>query len=242
MIMAIKANKEEEKTLERAQKDAEMVSEFAKDARNRKAKTVSKKLESEIADREENQVNTNSVSLSAQQQEHEIEKTLSAQQQEHEIEKILDKTKDNIRFTTKTAAKESPQYTRMIGDMQEETVKTMREVADDYVESQKEIINLYQSGWTPLLENANSRFWNYWRISPKVFAETYGTVVNGLADNVVSATRLTNNTISTNIGLASTVLQQTKDNSKEFSRLGVNAARVFSETSKGIANSNLFRL
>jgi hypothetical protein len=230
MIMAIRVNKKEEKTLERAQKDAEMVSEFAKDAGYRKeAKTVSKRLESEIEDREENQVNTNSVSL-------------SAQQQEHEIEKILDKTKDNIRLTTRTAVKESPQYTRMIGDMQEETVKTMREVADDYIESQKEIINLYQLGWTPLLENANSRFWNYWRISPKVFAETYGTVVNGFADNVVSATRLTNNAISTNIGLASTVLQQTKDNSKEFSRLGVNAARVYNETSKEIANSNLFRL
>jgi phage I-like protein len=133
MIMAIRVNKKEEKTLERAQKDAEMVSEFAKDARNRKeAKTVSKRLESEIEDREENQVNTNSVSL-------------SAQQQEHEIEKILDKTKDNIQLTTRTAAKELPQYTRMIGDMQEETVKTMREVADDYIESQKEIINLYQS-------------------------------------------------------------------------------------------------
>jgi hypothetical protein len=60
------------------------------------------------------------------------------------------------------AAKELPQNTRMIGDMQKETIKTMREVADDYVESQKEIINLYQSVWTPLLENENSRFWNYW--------------------------------------------------------------------------------
>ena len=47
--MSIKANKEEEKTLERAQKDAETVSEFAKDARNRReAKTISNKLESEI--------------------------------------------------------------------------------------------------------------------------------------------------------------------------------------------------
>jgi hypothetical protein len=41
MIVAIRTNKEEEKTLERTQKDAEMVSEFAKNARNsREAKTV----------------------------------------------------------------------------------------------------------------------------------------------------------------------------------------------------------
>jgi hypothetical protein len=55
----------------------------------------------------------------------------------------------------------------------------------------------------------------------------------------VSATRLTNNAISTNMGLASTVLQQTKDNSKEYSRLGVNAARILNEASNDIANSSL---
>jgi hypothetical protein len=213
--MSIKTNKEEEKTLERAQKDAEMVSEFAKDARNRKeAKAVSNKLESEIEVKEGGRA----------------------------VEDILDETKDNIRLTARTAAKELPQYTRMIGDIQEETVKVMREVLDNYIESQKEIISIYQSVWTPYLENANSRFWNYWWISPKGFAETYGTVVNSFADNVVSATRLTNNAISTNIGLASTVLQQTKDNSKEFSRLGINAARVLNETSKDIANSSLSQL
>jgi hypothetical protein len=37
--MALKANKEEEKSLEKAQKDAEMVSELAKDARNRREAT-----------------------------------------------------------------------------------------------------------------------------------------------------------------------------------------------------------
>jgi hypothetical protein len=213
--MSIKANKEEEKTLERAQKDAEIVSELAKDARNRReAKTISNKLESEI----------------------------EVKEGAHAIENILDETKDNIRLTARTAAKELPQYTRMIGDIQEESVKVMREVLDGYIESLKEIISIYQSVWTPYLENANSRFWNYWWISPKGFAETYGTVVNSFADSVVSATRLTNNAISTNIGLASTVLQQTKDNSKEFSRIGINAARVFNEASKDIANLSLSQL
>jgi hypothetical protein len=213
--MSIKTNKEEEKTLEKAQKDAEMVSEFAKDARNRKeAKAVSNKLESEI----------------------------EVKEGQHAIEDILDETKDNIRLTARIAAKELPQYTEMIGDIQEETVKVMREVLDNYIESQKEIISIYQSIWTPYLENTNSRLWNYWWVSPKGFAETYGTLVNSFVDTVVSATRLTNNAISTNIGLASTVLQQTKDNSKEFSRLGVNAARVLNETSKDIASSSLSQL
>jgi hypothetical protein len=160
-------------------------------------------------------------------------------EQQQAVNKALDDTKDEIKVAAREVSKEIPQYTQMLGDIQEETIKTTREIADNYIESQKEIISIYQSVWTPFLENANSRFWNYWWISPKGFAETYGTVVNSFADNVVSATRLTNNAISTNMGLASTVLQQTKDNSKEFSRLGVNAARILNEASNDIANSSL---
>jgi hypothetical protein len=160
-------------------------------------------------------------------------------EQQQAVNKALNETKDEIKVAAREVSKGIPQYTQMLGDIQEETIKTTREIADNYIESQKEIISIYQSVWTPYLENANSRFWNYWWISPKGFAETYGTVVNSFADNVVSATRLTNNAISTNMGLASTVLQQTKDNSKEFSRLGVNAARILNEASNEIANSSL---
>ena len=160
-------------------------------------------------------------------------------EQQQAVNKALNETKDEIRVAAREVSREIPQYTQMLGDIQEETIKTTREIADNYIESQKEIISIYQSVWTPFLENANSRFWNYWWISPKGYAETYGTVVNSFADNVVSATRLTNNAISTNMGLASTVLQQTKDNSKEYSRLGVNAARILNEASNDIANSSL---
>src|ERR671918_1270714 len=134
------------------------------------------------------------------------ELTTTQREQQRAVDKTLDETRDVIRVSTREAAREIPHYTQRIGDIQEQTIKTTREIADDYIESQKEIISIYQSVWTPFVENANSRFWNYWWISPKGFAETYGTVVNSFADNVVSATRLTNNAISTNMGLASTVL------------------------------------
>ena len=225
--MAIKTSKKEEKSLEQAKKDAEMVSELAKDARNRReAKTISDKLESEIESNEGNQINRNNISL-------------SAEQQEHAIENVLNETKDNIRLTTKEAAKEIPQYTQRLGNIQEQTIQTTREIADNYIESQKEIISIYQSVWTPFVENANRRFWNYWSISPKGIAETYGTVVSSFADNVIAATRLTNNAVSANMELFSTALQQTKDNSKELSRLGINAAKIFNEASNDIATTGI---
>jgi len=213
----VKEKEKEQKSLERAQKEAEMIGEFAKDARNRKeAKTIVNKIEAAVEEQSEEE----------------------NKEQQQVIENVLDKTKDEIKVATREAAKEIPQYTQKLGDLQEQTILTTREIADNYIESQKEIISIYQSVWTPFVENANSRFWNYWSISPKGMAETYGTVVSSYADNVIAATRLTNNAISSNMELFSTALQQTKYSSKEFSRLGVNAAKVFNEASNDLANSS----
>jgi vacuolar-type H+-ATPase subunit H len=216
------AEEKEEKSLERAQKEAEMVSDFAKDARNRKeAKKIADKLETAIEQSERKQEDSNSFdSIST------IE-----QQQEHAIESLLDETKNNIRNATKEATKEIPQWTQRLGDIQEQTIKTTREIADDYLESQKQMISIYQSIWTPFLENANSRFWNYYSLSPKGVAETFGSVVSSSADYVIAATKLINNAFSTSMVLFSTALQQTKDNTKEFSRLGVNTIKVFHKAS-----------
>jgi hypothetical protein len=216
------AEEKEEKSLERAQKEAEMVSDFAKDARNRKeAKKIADKLETAIEQSERKQEDSNSFdSIST------IE-----QQQEHAIESLLDETKNNIRNATKEATKEIPQWTQRLGDIQEQTIKTTREIADDYLESQKQMISIYQSIWTPFLENANSRFWNYYSLSPKGVAETFGSVISSSADYVIAATKLINNAFSTSMVLFSTALQKTKDNTKEFSRLGVNTIKVFHKAS-----------
>jgi regulator of sirC expression with transglutaminase-like and TPR domain len=66
-------------------------------------------------------------------------------------------------------------------------------------------------------------------------AETYGTVISSFTENVIAGTRLANSTISVNTKLLSTALQQTKDNSKELSRLSINAAKIFSETSNNLS-------
>src|SRR5919112_3512505 len=227
--MAYSKDAKGERTLERAQEEAEMISEFAKDARNRKeAQKIANKLETAIEHKnEEKEVDRNSMDLEF------------VEQQEKVIEGVLDETKDNIRHTTREATKEISQYTQRLGDIQEQTIQTTREIADNYIESQKEIISIYQSVWTPFVENANSRFWNYWSISPKGIAETYGTVVSSFADNVIAATRLTNNAVSANMELFSTALQQTKDNSRELSRLGINAAKIFNEASNDIATTGI---
>ena len=218
--MAIRRDEKEDNAMEKAQKQAEMIGEFAKDARNRKeAQKIANKLDSAIEQNSEKRQNLESA---------------AAGQQEHAVEEILEDTKDDIRSATKEVAREIPQYTQRLGDIQEQTIQTTREIAYNYIEAQKEIISIYQSVWTPFIKNASILFWNYWSISPKGMAETYGTVISSFTENVIAGTRLTNSTISVNTKLLSTALQQTKDNSKELSRLSINAAKIFSETSNNL--------
>src|SRR5215203_310717 len=233
-----------QKSLERAQKEAKMASESAKDARNRReAKIVANKLEAPVEQNEEKQVVENVLDETkdeikvATRKDAKEELTAMQREQQQVVNKALDETKDEIKVATREAKKEIPQYTQKLGDLQEQTIQTTREIADNYIESQKEIISIYQSVWTPFVENANSKFWNYWSVSPKGLAETYGTVVSSFADNVIAATRLTNNAVSANMELFSTALQQTKDNSRELSRLVINTAKVFHETSNDVATT-----
>ena len=129
------------------------------------------------------------------------ELTTTQREQQQAVNKALDETKDVINVSTREAAREIPQYTQRLGDIQEQTIKTTREIADNCIESQKEIISIYQSVWTPFVENANSRVVDYLWVSPKGLAETYGTVVSSFADNVITATRLANNAVAANMEL-----------------------------------------
>ena len=116
----------------------------------------------------------------------EIHSTTTEQQFQREqhqaVNKALDETRDNIKKTTNEARKEIPRYTQIVNDYQENTIQAIREITDNFVDSQKEII-------------VNSfRLWSDWITSPRQVAENYGKIVSSFADNAVSASRVVNNT------------------------------------------------
>ena len=155
----------------------------------------------------------------------------SSEQQQQAVNKALQETKDNIRKTTDEARNQIPRYTQAVNDYQEQTIQATREIADNYLDSQKEIINSFQSAWIPQIENANRVFWSNW-FSPRHITETYARIVSSFADNTIAATRLVNNTIFANMDAFKTSMQHAKENAKEFSRIGVNAAKTFEQTTR----------
>jgi hypothetical protein len=141
-------------------------------------------------------------------------------EQEQAVTRALDESKDNIKKTTNEARREIPRYTDVISDYQENTIQAIREVADSYIESQKDVIV------------NSSQVWSNWMISPRQIAEEYSNAVSTLADNAVSATRLVNNTISANLQAFNTSVQTAKENAKELSKISANTIQAFQQVSK----------
>ena len=164
-----------------------------------------------------------------QYQQHQQQQQQREQQQS--LNRALDQTKDNIRKSTDEARKEIPRYTQAVNDYQEQTIQAAREITDNYIESQRQIINSLQSAWVPQIEEANKVFTSNW-ISPRYLIEIYANMVSNFADNIIAATRLVNNIIFANLDAFKTSIQQAKDNVKELSRIGVNNARTFEQTSR----------
>ena len=141
------------------------------------------------------------------------------QQQQQAVNKALDETRDNIKKTTNEARKEIPRYTQIVNDYQENTIQAIREITDNFVDSQKDII-------------VNSfRLWSDWITSPRQVAENYGKIVSSFADNAVAATRVLNNTVFANLDSVNKSVQHTTENVKELSKIGANTVKTFQQVS-----------
>jgi hypothetical protein len=164
--------------------------------------------------------------------------SLYSQQQEQEqlVNRALDQTKDNIRKATDEARKEIPRSIQVVNEYQEQTIQATREIADSYIDAQKQIVNSFQSAFVPVVENVYQVFWNNW-MSPRRITEIYAKTVSSFADNTLAVTRLANNSVFANMEAFKRSIHNTKDNAKEFSRIGVNVAKTFEQTS-GDSSSN----
>src|SRR5215207_6877370 len=69
-------------------------------------------------------------------------------QQQDAINKTLDNTLHNIKRSTDEARREIPQYTQRIAEYQEQTIQTIKDIASDVIEAQKQVVDSFQSQQT----------------------------------------------------------------------------------------------
>jgi vacuolar-type H+-ATPase subunit H len=153
------------------------------------------------------------------------------EQKQQAINKAFDETKNNIKRTTDEARKDIPHYTQIVNEYQEETIQAARQIADHYLESQREIINSFQSAWLAQLDTANRAVTSNWT-SPRNVSEQYARLVSAFADNTIAVTKLVNSAVFANLDTFKRSVQNARDNVKEFSRIGVNSSKTFEEVSR----------
>ena len=178
----------------------------------------------------------------SKEQTRQEEEQLTAQERLHQreqqsINRSLDETKNNIRRTADEARKDIPRYTQIVNEYQEETIQAARQMADNYLESQREIINSVQSVLVPQIEAANRAVTSNWA-SPRHVTEHYARLVSAFADNTIAVTKLVNNAVFANLEAFKTSVQSARDNVKEFSRIGVNSAKTLEQVSRETAAAN----
>jgi len=159
-------------------------------------------------------------------------------EQQEAVNKALDETRDNIKKTISEARKNIPEYAQRVTDFQERAVESAREITDNYIDTQKEIINAFQSVWAPYTENVvNRTTYMTGMFSPARVSEVYTNTVSNFVNNFIAVTRLANTTVFANAKLFNTSLQQTRDSAKEFSRIGVNAVNAFHQAASDVATA-----
>jgi hypothetical protein len=143
----------------------------------------------------------------------------------------LDETKSSVKKTTDEAVKEIPRFTKAVNEYQEETVQATKDIADSFLDSQKEVIHSMQSLWVPYIENVQNSYLSYW-VSPQRVTENYARAVSNVTDSTIVATRLANNVLFATMDAWKNSIQHARDNAKEFSRLSANMANTFENAAR----------
>jgi hypothetical protein len=169
----------------------------------------------------------------------------SQRQQQDAINRSIDETKDNIRRAIEEVRKETPRYSQTVADFQNETADATREIADNFLESQKEVISSMQSAWTPLAERTGGSnnnnwmmmgmmqpWWSWMGISPRDMADIYARSISAMTDSVAAGTRMTTNMMFAGIEATRATTNYARHNSREVSRITSNTARIFGQNTR----------
>jgi hypothetical protein len=85
--------------------------------------------------------------------------------------------------TTDQETKDTVYTEETVKDYQEQIIQTYRNVINNYLESQKQILDSLQLSWSPIIYNIYGKvgFWNYywWWINPlKIISDAYGRIID----------------------------------------------------------------
>jgi hypothetical protein len=147
-------------------------------------------------------------------------------QQQNAINKTLDNTLHNVKRITDEARREIPQYTQRIAEYQEKTIQTIKDIASDFIEAQKQVVSSFQTQQV----DRNSSVWDLY--NPQRIAENNAAIVNNFTSYLLNASNLINNALASNMRVYNAALEQTRDNLKACAKTNTNYIQAVSVNSQ----------
>jgi hypothetical protein len=151
------------------------------------------------------------------------------------VNRSLDQTKDNINRSIEESRNQIPQYNNIVNSYQEQTLQAVKEMTENYIESQKTIIRSIQSAWSPYQQNFNTSI-NTWN-SPEAVANAYSRFVSNIADNTVTYLRTTNNLVFASLDAYKTTMEHAKENTKQIFDINTKTAKTFEQNTREVARA-----
>ena len=157
--------------------------------------------------------------------------TTTLNQQQDAINKTLDNVLNNVKRTTDEATREIPRYTQRIAEYQEQTIQTIRDIASDCIEAQKQVIGSFQSQVDRNSGN-NNGVWDWF--NPQKIAENHAVMVNNFTSYLLNTSNLINNALASNMRVYNTALEQTRDNVKACAKTNTNFIQSVTSQNKEV--------
>jgi hypothetical protein len=163
-------------------------------------------------------------------------------QQQDAMNKTLDNTLHNVKRSTDEARREIPQYTQRIAEYQEQTIQTIKDIASDVIEAQKQVVDSFQSQQQQGDRNSSNGInfsnglWNLY--NPQRIAENNAAIVNNFTSYLLNASNIINNTLASNMRVYNTALEQTRDNVKAFTKTNTNYIKSAVEQQQSVNRQN----
>ena len=178
------------------------------------------------------------MNMSKREEEKVVEGTKRVAEQarsaaQESINASLDETKKNIRKSINETRTQIPQYTNVVKNYQEQALESTDKMVEDYIETQKAVINSVYDSTVPYYENVR-RMYNYW-LSPRVPTELWAISVSNIAENVSATTRISNDIIFGNIDAFRNAFERAQQHTKELARINVDNAKTIANTARETA-------
>jgi hypothetical protein len=149
---------------------------------------------------------------------------------------VIEATEDSTKSIERNKIEAGNQMShsgQIISSTQKQTAQATKEIAENYMEFQKQTITSFQSLFTPYFQNNQNQLWNNQEFF-KGISEMYYNLLNNYTESAIFFGRIFNEVTSSNMKILRNVINSSSVNSSRASNFEVDSGRNSDENSTNV--------